>query len=81
MLVKTSIVPRQTEFYEWRFLMAGNFTLLRCFYIIGFKYFCRFLRAYQKRKMPSNVEIKATVQDYDKFRSLAENISGQEGMF
>lgn len=64
-----------------RLEMAGNFTLSRLFYICGFKYFCRFLRSYRKRKMPSNVEIKATVHDYDKFRSLAENISGQKGMF
>ncbi|CAB4001389.1 Hypothetical predicted protein [Paramuricea clavata] len=29
--------------------------------------------------MPLNVEIKATIRDYDQFRSLAENVSGQKG--
>ncbi|XP_028397002.1 uncharacterized protein LOC114520855 [Dendronephthya gigantea] len=32
-----------------------------------------------QQKMPSNVEIKATIRDYDQFRSLAETISGQKG--
>ena len=60
-------------------VMAGNFTLLRLFYICDFKCFGRFLTSYQKGKMPSNVEIKAKVQDYDKFRLLAENISREKG--
>ena len=33
------------------------------------------------RKMPLNVEIKATIRDYDQFRSLAENVSGQKGLY
>ena len=31
--------------------------------------------------MPSNVEIKARIPDYDQFRSLAENVSGQKGTY
>ena len=79
MLVTTSVVLRKTSCYEMGAFMAGNFTLLRLFYICDFKYFGRFLTSYQKRKMPSNVEIKAKVQDYDKFRSLAEKISREKG--
>jgi hypothetical protein len=38
-------------------------------------------RSFGNRKMPSNVEIKAKVSDYNQFRSLAESVSGQKGEY
>ena len=38
-------------------------------------------RHFGNRKMPSNVEIKAKVPNFDQFRSLAENVSGQKGRY
>ena len=31
--------------------------------------------------MPSNVEIKAKVQDFEQFKALAESVSGKQGSF
>nr|XP_039248562.1 uncharacterized protein LOC120326357 [Styela clava] len=40
---------------------------------------CIFLLQYFTSKMPSNVEIKAKVKNFDAFLKLAKEISGQEG--